>query len=132
MASVVLFAVGGAALRSASPLWASIIFSLTLGILATAVLGSLFSRRSRPFWSGFVLFGWGYMTLVFGPWFKNQIHSHLFTTRIVASTADHFLDATKFEPEIIAVFPAVPIAHQAFYHIAHSLFTLLSRWPELF
>ena len=79
MAAILLVALATSALRSASPLWASTIFTMTLGVLATAVLGACFAgRRRRPFSVGFALLGWGYMTLAFGPWF-DQAASALLT-----------------------------------------------------
>jgi hypothetical protein len=84
MAVVGLVAVVIAALRSASPLWASALFTLTLGILATAVLGALFAdRRRRPFWTGLAVFGWGYMALAFGPWLATEVRPHLTTSTIL-------------------------------------------------
>lgn len=81
MGAIVVIAVGTAALRSASPRWASAVFTLTLGVLATAVLGARYARRQRrPFWAGFALFGWGYATLAFGPWFSEHVGSKLLTT----------------------------------------------------
>jgi hypothetical protein len=68
LAAVTLIAVGLFALLNASPLWDSIIVSLTLLLLLTALL-SLACRPGprRAFWIGFAIFGWGYLILVDGP-----------------------------------------------------------------
>jgi hypothetical protein len=61
-------AVGVAALRFASELWAGVLLMLTLGVLGAAVLA--FHERSgasRAWWRGFALFGWGYVVLAMGP-----------------------------------------------------------------
>jgi hypothetical protein len=81
MGLVVVVAVGVAALRFASELWASILLMLTLGVLGAAVLA--FHERAgarRAWWRGFALFGWGYVMLAFGPWASEAIAPHLPTT----------------------------------------------------
>jgi hypothetical protein len=84
MAVVLLFAVGVAALREADDLWASALFSLTLGILGVAALGAAFRRgRSRASYAGAAAFGWAYMALCFGPWATDAIRPHLATTRLL-------------------------------------------------
>jgi hypothetical protein len=82
MGLVVVVAVGVAALRFASEMWAGILLMLTLGVLGAAVLA--FHERTgarRAWWRGFALFGWGYLTLVMGPWAAEAIAPHLPTTR---------------------------------------------------
>lgn len=64
MAVVVLVAVGFAALKNPSEIWASCLFSLTVGLLLLALLGVAFgSGDRRMFWAGFSVFGWGYLIL---------------------------------------------------------------------
>jgi hypothetical protein len=54
-------AVGLAALRSASPLWASVAYSTALATLGVAILGTALGRKhTREFWLGFLVFGLGY------------------------------------------------------------------------
>src|SRR4051794_30069555 len=85
MVLVLFLAVGAAALRSASSVWASFLFTLTIGVLATAILGALFAGRPRrPFWAGVALFGWGSMILAFAPWFHQEVKPHLLTSRLAA------------------------------------------------
>ena len=66
MVVVLVVAVGLAALRSGSENWAGAMFLLTCGILAIAVVGSVFSRlRTRVWWLGFASFGLAYLVLAF-------------------------------------------------------------------
>ena len=70
---VVAVAFACAALRSESAVWASLAFSLCLGVLFVGLLGVLFGTgERRAFWAGFAVFGWGYLFLVFGPWFSGS------------------------------------------------------------
>lgn len=82
MGLVVVVAVGVAALRSASEDWAGIVLMLTLGLLGVALLGVIFrDGPRRAFWSGFALFGGGYLTLTMAPWFSAEVGPRLATTR---------------------------------------------------
>jgi hypothetical protein len=81
MGLVVVVAVGVAALRFASELWAGILLVLTLMVLGASVLA--FHERSgarRAWWRGFALFGWGYVVLALGPWASEAIAPKLPTT----------------------------------------------------
>jgi hypothetical protein len=81
MGLVVVAAVGVAALRFASELWAGVLLMLTLGVLGAAILGMVHRRDGkRAWWQGFALFGWGYLTLALGPWFGATIAPSLPTT----------------------------------------------------
>jgi hypothetical protein len=61
-------AVGLAALRDPSELWASSVFSLTVGVLLVSALGTAARRgASRIAFLGFTLFGGSYLVLAFGP-----------------------------------------------------------------
>lgn len=67
MAVVFLFGVGFAALRSASQVWSSAVFTLTVIVLSAAILGAMGRRgRARMTWAGFALFGWIYLVTTFG------------------------------------------------------------------
>jgi hypothetical protein len=81
MGLVVVVAVGAAALRFASELWASVLLMLTLGVLGAAVLACHErTEKNRAWWRGFALFGWGYVLLAMGPWASEAISPHLPTT----------------------------------------------------
>ncbi len=82
MLGVISFvAVGFAALREATDLWNSGLFSLTLGVLLSAVLLAVHRTEARrAFWIGFVLFGWGYLSLSL----ISSTESRLITTQALA------------------------------------------------
>lgn len=62
-------AIGLAALRDPSELWASVLFSLTVLALLVSALGTAARRgASRMAFLGFTLFGITYLMLAFGPW----------------------------------------------------------------
>jgi hypothetical protein len=64
LVAISFVAVGFAALREATDQWDSGLFSLTLGVLLNAVLLAVHRIEARrAFWIGFVLFGWGYLSL---------------------------------------------------------------------
>jgi hypothetical protein len=69
MAIVLLIGVGLAAMQSASVLWASAVFTLTVAVLSAGLLGAMARRgRARMKWAGFALFGWVYLGTTFGLW----------------------------------------------------------------
>ena len=89
LAAVLFVAVGFAALREADEAWDGGLFYLTLALLSVAVL--LAARRTgggRAFWTGFALFGWGYLGLTLIP----SIEPRLITTRALA----HLHHSTAF------------------------------------
>jgi hypothetical protein len=68
MGVVLCVAVAFGALRNTSMLWASAAFTLTALVLLSAILLALrASGRSRSFWLGFIVFGWGHFLLGFWP-----------------------------------------------------------------
>jgi hypothetical protein len=82
MVCILVLALAIAALRSASSSWVSAMFSMTLGLLLTAVLGVVYRHGSRrAFWLGFALFGWVYWLMSFGPWFDTWVATDLLLTR---------------------------------------------------
>jgi hypothetical protein len=82
---IVILGVGIAALREASDLWESGVFTATLGILLASILLAVHSAESsRAYWLGFALFGWIYLGLVLLP----LIESRRITTRAL-----HCLDS---------------------------------------
>lgn len=69
MGLVALVAVGFAALRSSSPIWASAIFTATIFLLLAGVVGAFAHRGpSRPVWLGFATFGSAYLLGAFWLW----------------------------------------------------------------
>lgn len=68
MAFIVPIAVGFAALRTPTILGASLVFTATVAILGTAILGAIARRgRARMTWAGVAVFGWAYVLMSFGP-----------------------------------------------------------------
>ena len=69
MGLVLLMALGFAALRSASLLWASAMFTTAVIVLSASVLGVFANRGpSRLPWLGFATFGWIYFLMTFWLW----------------------------------------------------------------
>jgi hypothetical protein len=88
MVAVALAALCCAALRGSTRLWACIVFTATVGVLLTGLLGAIFRRgERRAFWVGTEVFGWAYMLLVFGPWFKDASGQLLLTTTLIVQLA---------------------------------------------
>lgn len=57
------------ALRTASPLWTSVLYTFTIGVLMVAVIAARFRRGAeKAFWFGFALFGWVIFIVGLGPW----------------------------------------------------------------
>ena len=104
MSAIVVSAIGLAALRNASDLWAGIMLLVALAAVGVAVLGAIILRgRDRCWWLGFALFGCGYLAMVFGPW-ESTVPRHLGTTnlldyvhaKVVGSPIKNF-DVTRYD-----------------------------------
>jgi hypothetical protein len=68
MVAVLIAAVGLAALRAPTPLSASLIFTATVLLLATATLQALAGGGvAKRCWTGLAVFGWAYLLIAFGP-----------------------------------------------------------------
>jgi hypothetical protein len=69
LAAIAFCGVGVAALRSASVLWASALFTADVAVFSAGILAAMASRgRSRLSWTGLAIFGWIYLAVAFGPW----------------------------------------------------------------
>lgn len=78
-----LIAVALAALRNANAAWAAIIQLLTIGAVASAILGVVQQRgKNREWWAGFAFFAGGYLLLALGPWFSANVRPDLATSRL--------------------------------------------------
>ncbi|MBI3463731.1 MAG: hypothetical protein HY000_11845 [Planctomycetes bacterium] len=81
LVAVAFIAFACAAVRFATDFWADAMFTLMMTVLLAAVLGIVFRRgEQRAHWIGFCVFGWGYLALVFGPWFQVIIVPRLLTS----------------------------------------------------
>jgi len=102
MCAVCASAFACAALRFASELWASLVFTVTFGLLLVGVLGvALRQGPARAFWLGFSVFGWAYVVLAFG-WFGINVSHQLLTTKLLAYALPK-LQQTANSPAIVAV-----------------------------
>jgi hypothetical protein len=73
MALVLVSAIGLAALRNASELWAGMMLLLALAAVGVAILGvALMRGRERAWWLGFAVFGGGYLVAALCP-FRSQL-----------------------------------------------------------
>jgi hypothetical protein len=69
MGAVALVAVGIAALRYPTAIWASLVILLALGAICGATVGASLLRGSRRgAWLGFAVFGWAYFLMTLSPW----------------------------------------------------------------
>jgi hypothetical protein len=85
-----------AALTHASPNWASVFLTGTVAVLFVALSRTIATRgRSRAFWAGFAVWGWGYLFLVSWPagpyswpepWVPASMAEPLPTTRLLRWT----------------------------------------------
>jgi hypothetical protein len=86
MGLVALVAIGLAALKSANQLWVGLTTTIVLGVLLFAILGFIHSTGPmRRFWSGFAVFGWGYLVFIYAPWFNNNVGAYLPTQYLLQS-----------------------------------------------
>jgi hypothetical protein len=80
-----------AALVNANYLWANAVLTVTLALLGTSLVGWIWTlKKARAFWSGFAVFGWGYMLLAFGPWFSEHVSANLISHQVLETSASLF------------------------------------------
>jgi hypothetical protein len=92
MAVVVVLGVAFAGLRSPTPFWANLWFSLVLAALTFSVPAAVYRRgQQRAFWVGFGIFGWVYFVLALAPWFQTTIGFQLFSTTILDVLAPYIV-----------------------------------------
>src|SRR5262245_36305268 len=99
------------ALIYASPFWAAVIFTLCIGLLLTAIVFAIAaSAKSRFFWLGFGIFGWGYWLVLTSPitamgptaqnWRLNpEAGRPLITTRYLIWIYDTVLPLVQEQPQ---------------------------------
>lgn len=75
-------ALGLAALRSPTVLWAQVATTTALTVLLVATVGAMVGRR-RTFWVGFTAFGWSYWFLSQGPWCVFEVRPWLLSTGLL-------------------------------------------------
>jgi hypothetical protein len=85
MAVVVISAVGLAAIRNCSEVWAGAMLSITFFTLICSLLGIAFGRKMRRvYWSGFATLGWGYLFLLYVPWLHEKVGQFLLAPNLFA------------------------------------------------
>ncbi len=88
-----MLAVGLAALRVSSRLWANSLFSVALLCLVGSVAGLIYKKgRTRAGFVGFSFFGWTYFLIAFGPTPFSGWKEMLVTTPILAILEDKLLE----------------------------------------
>lgn len=71
---VLVVAIGLAAIRSGSDVWAGAMFSITFFAMICSFLGIAFGRgMRRVFWTGFATLGWSYLILLYIPWLNARV-----------------------------------------------------------
>jgi hypothetical protein len=81
LTTTLVLAVAIAALREATDLWDSGVFTLTLSLLlASVLLAAHRTGRERAYWLGFATFGWGYLAASLIP----SVESRLLTSKGLA------------------------------------------------
>ena len=98
MGTILVLAIGVAALRDASETWAGVMLLLTLGLLGVSILGVIYRRDARrAWWVGFALFGWGYAGLTLAPWSKPE--------KLPTRVPLHYLYARMSPRKVVAMEP---------------------------
>ena len=94
------------ALRTASKLWYSVLYTFTAFLLLTAVLAARFRRgNERAFWFGFAVFGWAFFLLGYRPWMNAfgdladpsgpPLNPNLLTSRVILFLLPHLRKPTN-------------------------------------
>ncbi len=127
-AVVTVAAIGSAALANPTDLWASVVFSGTLGLLVVALLVAVARRSAGAI--GFALCGGVYLGLILAPGAETNIVPNLVTSKVLAGLDTWWhpseIDAYKILPSggfIGSIDPTWP--NHPFQRIGHSLFALL-------
>jgi hypothetical protein len=91
-------------------------------VLAISSLAAVFGSRSkRAVYAGFAAFGWCYLTLAFGPWFRDSVRPHLPTTWSIEKFPQRPLEILRC-PDDVTVTPSA--FKQPPYNIGG-----FQRWP---
>ncbi len=119
MAVVLFISVAIASLTHPTQLCASLIYSLTLGVLCLAVLGTAFRvGESQRFWAGFIVFGWVTYLLMFP---LASISSPSLPVTLLVDYSIQFLHPPRPTGPSSSVMTLDSPGQIAFYHIAYSL-----------
>jgi hypothetical protein len=84
LASAGLVAIGCAALVRPSYFWSGLLCTFAIAVLVSALVAIAYRRgRSRAYWVGFAVFGWGHMLLALGPWLDNYTGEFILTRQLL-------------------------------------------------
>jgi hypothetical protein len=97
MVLVLACGIGFGALRHPTPLRAAAVSSAAALTLLGATLAAL-RGRSRSFWIGFAVFGWGYALLAMSSLFPG-VSSHLLTTSLIDFSFPRVIAATDLHSD---------------------------------
>ena len=126
MAIVAVIAISLTALRHANPIWLAVIHSSVLLVLFVSLLGALFSADSqRAFWTGFAIFGWGYLMLIYG--WPSVSHFGVVTTTILESVqpdVDSGLAQSTGPSNGLSILSFAKSSRVRFEQIGHSSFAI--------
>lgn len=111
MTTIVLLAAAFAALRSPTPLWANLWFSITLSALVLAIPTAVYRHgQDRAFWVGFASAGWVYFALALLPWFQSEFGFQLATTTVLDLVAPSIVQKEYMVRSYVLVFnPALAL-----------------------
>ncbi len=112
------------ALRTASQLWYSALYTFTAFLLLFAMLAARFRRGpERAFWFGFAVFGWAFFLMGLGPWMNpisrsrrtvgcGGLNPNLLTSKVILFLVAHLRKDTNNLGEINAITEnTIGIAH---------------------
>jgi len=131
MAFVLVSAVGMAALRNASDLWAGIMFLVALGAVGVAVMFAVGLRGPERFsCAGFAFFGGGYLVLAILAWPRETVQPMLGTTFLFEELYSWMIPEASAKTALEAGIAAYERASNfyPFRRVGHSLFALLAGW----
>jgi hypothetical protein len=84
MAFIVLLGVTLAALRAGTRFWSRAMLTLAIASAGVALLGRLHTRSpAKAAWTGYLVFGTGYLVLCIGPWCEEHIMPDLLPTPLI-------------------------------------------------
>jgi hypothetical protein len=82
-------AIAVAALVNPTKPWLGVMYGITVAMLFFSLLGMIYrTERARAFWTGFALFGFGYLGLIFGPF--SELSAKLPTSLVLEYTLYKF------------------------------------------
>ena len=130
MAFVLVSAVGLAALKNASDLWAGMMLLVALGSVGIALLGAFILRGKERYWcAGFAFFAGGYVALAFAPWLSETFEVKMGTTYLLGElysrVSPEMPGGNTIEQQQVSRL-ARDAKLEQFQRVGHSLFALLA------